>query len=110
MVLAPRKVRAVVRVLVAGLVLLALRIVASAFVVNAAVAGLLTLGEVTPVVLLERLSPCLLASCEPAVLVVAVVVVLIVAGVFVVMVRVIVTMTGIVVGLLAHARVSQRFV
>ena len=107
MILAPRKVGAVVRVLVAGLVLLALREVASACVVHAVVAGLLTLGEVTTVVLLQGLPLYLLTGREPAVLIVSVMVVLVVAGVFVVVVRVIVTMTDIVVGMLAHARVSQ---
>lgn len=112
MFLAPRKIGAVLRVLVAGLILLALGEVTLARVVHAAVAPLLTLGEVTTVVLLERLSLYLLTGREPGVLVVAVVVMLVVTGVIVVVVvmRMIVTMTGIVVGMLAHARTSQRFV
>ena len=81
MFLAPRKIGAVVRVLVAGLILLALGEVTLARVVHAAVSALLTLGEVTTVVLLERLPLDLLTGREPGVLVVAVVVMLVVTGV-----------------------------
>jgi len=104
LVLTPRKIGAVVRVLVAGLILLALGEVTFARVVHAAVSALLTLGEVTTVVLLERLPLYLLTGCEPGVPVMTGVIVV------VVVVRMIVTMTGIVVGMFAHARTSQRFV
>ena len=89
------------------LVFLSEREVAAQWIVDGRVAGLLALGEVTAVLLLEGIALFLLASGEAAVLVV---VVLVVVVLVVVMTAMVVTMAVVVVGLLAHGPGLQRCV
>jgi hypothetical protein len=89
----------------AGALLLALGEVAAG-VLDVEVAALLALGEVTAMMGVGSLLVGLLAGREAAVLVVAVLVVAVLVVAVVIMVM---TVTAIVVGMLAHARVSQRW-
>jgi hypothetical protein len=96
-------------VLVRG-VLLAFGEVASPWVVNAAVAGLLALGKVASVFLLEGVALFLLAGREAAMRGLVIVIVMLAVVMMlavVVIVIVVVVMTVIVGGSFAHARASQ---
>jgi len=122
-VLAPRKVGVLIGMLVPGVTLLALGEVAAPRIMDARMTGLLALGEVTAVVLLEGVARFFLTGGEAVVLVVvvmlvmlamlamlAVVVVVVVVVMLAMLVVVTVIMTVLVVGMFAHARVSQRLV
>jgi hypothetical protein len=104
-VLAPREVGLMlVGMLVPRLTFLALREVAAPLIVDARVAALLALREVAAMVLLEGVSFLLLALRKASVLIMLSVIVSVLSMVVTVVV------TVIVVGMIAHARVSQRYV
>ncbi len=108
-ILAPGKVGVILGVLVPGFGFLALCEVTAPLIVDTGMAGLLTLGEVAAMVLLGGVPRLFLALGEGGVLVMVAVVSMsmIVVVRMVVVVRVVVT--AIVVGMIAHARVSQRW-
>ncbi|MGI8999239.1 MAG: hypothetical protein ACR2GO_05985 [Candidatus Limnocylindria bacterium] len=101
MILAPSEVGVILGVLVTGVGFLPNREVAALLVMHARVAGLLTLREVTTVVLLGSVAFFLLTLGEGGVLFVVVAML----GVIVVVMVMRAVMTMIIVGMFAHARV-----